>query len=51
MRLAVGLAAAVAMTGSAMFEPAAAQKRGGVLDFVVGSKIPSYDGHSETTLG
>lgn len=26
-------------------------KKGGVLDFVVGSKIPSYDGHIETTFG
>jgi len=25
--------------------------KGGVLDFVVGSKIPSYDGHQETTFG
>ncbi|MDX1512955.1 MAG: ABC transporter substrate-binding protein [Gammaproteobacteria bacterium] len=31
--------------------PAAAQERGGVLNFVVGSKIPSYDGHRETTFG
>ncbi len=26
-------------------------KMGGVLNFVVGSKIPSYDGHVETTFG
>ena len=26
-------------------------KKGGVLNFVVGSKIPSYDGHIETTFG
>jgi peptide/nickel transport system substrate-binding protein len=26
-------------------------KHGGVLNFVVGSKIPSYDGHKETTFG
>ncbi len=26
-------------------------KPGGVLNFVVGSKIPSYDGHRETTFG
>ena len=25
--------------------------QGGVLDFVVGSKIPSYDGHRESTFG
>ena len=29
----------------------AAPKRGGVLNYVVGSKIPSYDGHKETTFG
>ncbi len=26
-------------------------KKGGILNFVVGSKIPSYDGHKETTFG
>ncbi|HBK80117.1 MAG TPA: ABC transporter substrate-binding protein [Nitrospinae bacterium] len=31
--------------------PADAVKRGGMLKFVVGSKIPSYDGHRETTFG
>jgi peptide/nickel transport system substrate-binding protein len=30
---------------------AKAQKTGGVLNFVVGSKIPSYDLHRETTFG
>jgi len=30
---------------------AATPKSGGVLEFVVGSKIPSYDGHAETTFG
>lgn len=29
----------------------AAPKKGGVLNYVVGSKIPSYDGHIETTFG
>ena len=29
----------------------AAPKRGGTLNYVVGSKIPSYDGHKETTFG
>ncbi len=43
--------AAGAMAGVSAVEPAHAQKRGGTLDFVVGSKIPSYDGHSETTFG
>ncbi len=35
--------------------PAAAQAEkpqlGGILNFVVGSKIPSYDGHMESTFG
>ncbi len=30
---------------------ASAQKTGGILNFVVGSKIPSYDAHRETTFG
>ena len=46
-RLAVG----GAVLGMAMAAPALAQKRGGELNFVVGSKIPSYDGHVETTFG
>jgi peptide/nickel transport system substrate-binding protein len=29
----------------------AAPKKGGILKFVVGSKIPSYDGHIESTFG
>jgi peptide/nickel transport system substrate-binding protein len=32
-------------------QPAEAVKRGGILKLVVGSKIPSYDGHKETTFG
>ncbi|MFQ5757895.1 MAG: ABC transporter substrate-binding protein, partial [Acidiferrobacterales bacterium] len=32
---------------SAMEKP----QKGGILNFVVGSKIPSYDGHRETTFG
>jgi len=47
--------AAVAVLGCAVGlgvgGPASAQTRGGVLNFVVGSKIPSYDGHRETTFG
>jgi len=30
--------------------PASAQERGGILNFVVAGKIPSYDGHQETTF-
>ena len=43
----VGIAFALgAVTGSV-----AAPKKGGILNFVVGSKIPSYDGHIESTFG
>ena len=48
------LAAVVVLScavGLGVGSPAAAQDRGGVLNFVVGSKIPSYDGHRETTFG
>ena len=47
---ALGITAAVALTFGAS-AGALAQKKGGVLDFVVGSKIPSYDGHAESTFG
>ena len=48
--LALGLSSMIALgiVGSVQaIEP----KRGGVLNFVVGSKIPSYDGHAESTFG
>ena len=46
--LAVGAVAAFGLSAS----PADAMpKKGGVLNFVVGSKIPSYDGHIEGTFG
>ena len=45
---AVGLCLAVAGTS---ISKAGSPKSGGVLNFVVGSKIPSYDGHKETTFG
>jgi peptide/nickel transport system substrate-binding protein len=44
----VALGAGVTATSTAT---AATPKSGGVLNFVVGSKIPSYDGHKETTFG
>ena len=47
-KLALGAAAAAAITTNAVAE---APKSGGTLNFVVGSKIPSYDGHIETTFG
>lgn len=46
--LAVGTGlAAGSFAADAMEKP----KNGGILNFVVGSKIPSYDGHKETTFG
>ena len=44
----VGSALALGIAGQAS---AATPKRGGTLNFVVGSKIPSYDLHKETTFG
>jgi len=43
-----GCALALGVAGQAS---AATPKRGGILNFVVGSKIPSYDLHKETTFG
>ena len=50
------LAGAALMFGSTGQADAAAHgkmkiKKGGMLSFVVGSKIPSYDGHIEGTFG
>ena len=52
------LKAALAGVTAVAFSYGAAQagghekvKKGGVLNFVVGSKIPSFDGHRETTFG
>jgi peptide/nickel transport system substrate-binding protein len=50
LKLAIGAAAATALTLGSI-AGAAAQKSGGTLNFVVGSKIPSYDAHIETTFG
>lgn len=50
-KAAIGSAAAVAFAGSAMAGSHETPKSGGTLNFVVGSKIPSYDGHVETTFG
>ncbi len=44
---ALGLAAAWAGGAVAAETP----KKGGILKFVVGSKIPSYDAHMESTFG
>jgi peptide/nickel transport system substrate-binding protein len=37
--------------GIAVGAVAQTPKKGGILNYVVGSKIPSYDGHQETTFG
>ena len=47
-KFALGAVAAAAFTTGAL---AQTPKSGGTLTFVVGSKIPSYDGHVETTFG
>jgi peptide/nickel transport system substrate-binding protein len=49
-KLAVSIAVGAGLALAA-FSPAQAIKKGGILNFVVGSKIPSYDGHIETTFG
>ena len=45
----LGLAAAVAMAAGAV--AGETPVKGGILKFVVGSKIPSYDAHMESTFG
>ncbi|MFQ5567027.1 MAG: ABC transporter substrate-binding protein, partial [Paracoccaceae bacterium] len=47
-KLALGAVAAAALSSSAVAET---PKYGGTLNIVVGSKIPSYDGHIESTFG
>ena len=47
-KLAIGAVAAAAFSAGAVAET---PKSGGTLNFVVGSKIPSYDAHVETTFG
>jgi len=49
LSVAVGAGLALGAVGTA--STAHAIKSGGVLNFVVGSKIPSYDLHQETTFG
>jgi peptide/nickel transport system substrate-binding protein len=52
-RLTAALAAGAALAFGAVTTAEAAETpvKGGVLSFVVGSKIPSYDAHQETTFG
>ncbi len=49
LSFAVGAGLVLGAVGTA--GPAHAVKKGGMLNFVVGSKIPSYDLHRETTFG
>jgi peptide/nickel transport system substrate-binding protein len=49
LKLLAGTAAALFMTANVA--TAETPKRGGILNFVVGSKIPSMDGHMEGTFG
>ena len=51
LKTGVAISGALALTFGLAALPAQAQKKGGILNFVVGSKIPSYDGHRETTFG
>jgi peptide/nickel transport system substrate-binding protein len=51
IKLAIAMGAGAAFTLGAVATASAAPKRGGMLNIVVGSKIPSYDGHRETTFG
>jgi len=48
MAVGVGTALAIAAGTSAYADT---PKKGGVLNLIVGSKIPSYDGHAESTFG
>lgn len=48
-RFALALAVGAGLTMGAS-EPAKAQKKGGVLNFIVAAESPSYDGHIESTF-
>lgn len=50
-KAAIGAAAMAAVATGALADGHGTPKAGGTLDFVVGSKIPSYDAHVETTFG
>ncbi|MBU2533129.1 MAG: ABC transporter substrate-binding protein [Alphaproteobacteria bacterium] len=47
----IAFGGAFVLAAGALAYPAMAQKKGGTLTYVVGSKIPSYDGHAESTFG
>ena len=48
---AIALGATLALGAVSIAAAADKPTKGGTLSFVVGSKIPSYDGHQETTFG
>lgn len=50
-RLALAAAVGFGLAAGAGAAKAETPKSGGVLNFVVGSNIPSFDGHQETTFG
>lgn len=50
-KLALASVVGLGLTAGAGAAKAETPKSGGILNFVVGSKIPSYDGHQETTFG
>lgn len=50
-RYALAAVVGLGLAAGAGVAKAETPKSGGVLNFVVGSKIPSYDGHQETTFG
>ena len=50
-RLALAAAVGLGLAAGAGAAKAQTPKSGGVLNFVVGSNIPSFDGHQETTFG
>ena len=51
LKTGVAFSGALALAFGMAALPAHAQKKGGELNYVVGSKIPSYDGHAESTFG
>jgi peptide/nickel transport system substrate-binding protein len=51
LALALGVGASLAFGAVGTASAAKMPKRGGILNFVVGSRIPSYDGHRESTFG
>jgi peptide/nickel transport system substrate-binding protein len=51
LKTGVAISGALALAFGMAALPAHAQKKGGILSYVVGSKIPSYDGHAESTFG